>query len=58
MSFVSSISINHVQQDDNGDVWAIYTDFGWIAHRHGITDRDRAVPHGDRRGGIDHVDDQ
>ncbi len=29
-----------VQQDDNGDVWAIYTDFGWIAHRHGITDRD------------------
>ncbi len=23
MSFVSSISINHVQQDDNGDVWAI-----------------------------------
>lgn len=25
-----------VQQDDKGDVWAIYTDFGWIARRHGI----------------------
>jgi len=29
-----------VQQDDHGDVWVSYTDFGWIAHRHGITDRD------------------
>lgn len=29
-----------VQQDEHGNVWAIYTDFGWIAHRHGITDRD------------------
>jgi uncharacterized protein (DUF302 family) len=28
-----------VQQDAHGDVWAIYTDFGWIAKRHGITDR-------------------
>jgi len=28
-----------VQQDDNGDVWAYYTDFAWIAHRYGITDR-------------------
>ena len=26
-----------VQQDDQGGVWAIYTDFGWIARRHGIT---------------------
>jgi uncharacterized protein (DUF302 family) len=25
-----------VQQDDKGGVWAIYTDFGWIARRHGI----------------------
>jgi len=25
-----------VQQDAQGDVWAIYTDFGWIARRHGI----------------------
>ncbi len=25
-----------VQQDDKGDVWAVYTDFGWIARRHGI----------------------
>jgi len=26
-----------VQQDAQGNVWAIYTDFGWIARRHGIT---------------------
>lgn len=25
-----------VQQDERGDVWAVYTDFGWIARRHGI----------------------
>jgi len=29
-----------VQEDDNGDVWAYYTDFAWIAHRYAITDRD------------------
>jgi uncharacterized protein (DUF302 family) len=28
-------------QDDNGTVWAVYTDFGWIARRHGITNRDQ-----------------
>src|SRR5436190_23781527 len=26
-------------QDDNGDVWAVWTDFGWIAQRHNIRDR-------------------
>ncbi len=26
-------------QDDNGDVWAIWTDFQWIARRHNIRDR-------------------
>jgi uncharacterized protein (DUF302 family) len=25
-----------VQQDEQGVVWAAYTDFGWIARRHGI----------------------
>ncbi len=30
-----------VQQDEKGDVWAIYTDFLWIARRHGIKDRDQ-----------------
>ncbi len=25
-----------VQQDDQGVVWAVYTDFGWIARRHGV----------------------
>jgi len=25
-----------VQQDEQGNVWAIYSDFGWIARRHGI----------------------
>jgi uncharacterized protein (DUF302 family) len=29
-----------VTQDSSGQVWAVYTDFTWIAHRHGITDRD------------------
>lgn len=28
-----------VAQDSSGDVWAIYTDFAWIAARHGITNR-------------------
>lgn len=27
-------------QDDSGEVWAVWTDFGWIARRHGITSRD------------------
>ena len=31
-----------VYQDDKGDVWVLYTDFTWIAHRHGIPDRDEA----------------
>jgi uncharacterized protein (DUF302 family) len=31
-----------VYQDEKGDVWVNYTDFMWIAHRHGITDRDEA----------------
>jgi uncharacterized protein (DUF302 family) len=26
-------------QDENGDVWAVWTDFEWIAKRHHITDR-------------------
>jgi uncharacterized protein (DUF302 family) len=30
-----------VQQDDKGDVWAIYSDFDWIARRHGIKDREQ-----------------
>lgn len=29
-----------VRQDDKGQVWAVYTDFAWIARRHGIKDRD------------------
>jgi uncharacterized protein (DUF302 family) len=29
-----------VTQDESGAVWAVYTDFQWIARRHGITDRD------------------
>jgi uncharacterized protein (DUF302 family) len=29
-----------VYQDAEGGVWAEYTDFGWIARRHGITDRE------------------
>ena len=29
-----------VVQDEAGAVWAVYTDFAWIAQRHGITTRD------------------
>ncbi|MBS0249517.1 MAG: DUF302 domain-containing protein [Proteobacteria bacterium] len=29
-----------VRKDSNGQVWAVYTDFAWIAKRHGITDRE------------------
>lgn len=29
-----------VTQDENGDVWAVYTDFQWIADRHGIKSRE------------------
>lgn len=29
-----------VTQDASGQVWTAYTDFAWIARRHGITDRD------------------
>jgi hypothetical protein len=25
-----------VQQDEQGDVWALYTDFLWIARRHAV----------------------
>ena len=28
-----------VLQDENGAVWTAYTDFAWIAQRHGIADR-------------------
>src|ERR1043166_10216337 len=31
-----------VYEDEQKDVWVLYTDFEWIAHRHGITDRDKA----------------
>jgi len=30
-----------VQQDEKGDVWTVYTDFIWIAKRHGIKEADR-----------------
>jgi uncharacterized protein (DUF302 family) len=30
-----------IYQDDKGDVWVAYTDFAWIARRHGITNRDK-----------------
>ena len=29
-----------VFEDEKGGVWMAYTDFGWIARRHGIKDRD------------------
>jgi len=29
-----------VYRDDRGAVWTAYTDFGWIARRHGVASRD------------------
>jgi uncharacterized protein (DUF302 family) len=29
-----------VTEDANGAVWTVYTDFNWIARRHGISNRD------------------
>jgi uncharacterized protein (DUF302 family) len=29
-----------VREDEQGRVWAIYSDFTWIAQRYGITNRD------------------
>lgn len=29
-----------VLQDEKGEVWTAYTDFAWIAQRHGIADRE------------------
>ena len=29
-----------VTQQDDGSVWTVYSDFGWIARRHGIKSRD------------------
>jgi uncharacterized protein (DUF302 family) len=29
-----------VTQEDDGSVWTVYTDFGWIARRHRISDRE------------------
>lgn len=31
-----------VSEDASGQVWAMYTDFAWIARRHGIENRDAA----------------
>jgi uncharacterized protein (DUF302 family) len=28
-----------VSEDERGDVWAVYTDFAWIANRHAISNR-------------------
>ncbi len=35
-----------VTQEDDGSVWTVYSDFGWIARRHGIKDRDGTVRDG------------
>jgi uncharacterized protein (DUF302 family) len=29
-----------VTENDKGEVWTVYTDFAWIAHRHRIKDRE------------------
>lgn len=46
-----------VYQDAQGDVWVAYTDFAWIARRHGITNRDE-IQDGVRGDFLHHVDGQ
>ena len=43
-------------QDDNGDVWAVWTDFEWIARRHNIKDRAAQFKMATDGGRLDHVD--
>ena len=47
-----------VLQDEAGIVWAAYTDFGWIARRHRIGDRQQQFAMAAGRGRVDHLDDQ
>src|SRR5437868_8401154 len=35
-------------QADNGDVWAVRTDFGWIAKPHDIRDRPTQIAHANK----------
>ena len=44
-------------QDDNGDVWAVWTDFEWIARRHNIRDRVAQFKMATAVVELDHVDD-
>ena len=43
-----------VQEDAQGDVWAVYTDFGWIARRHGIAG-EAAAPFNTATGVIESI---
>ena len=43
-----------VQQNEKGEVWAIYTDFAWIARRHGVSG-EAAKPFQTAAGVIDSI---
>jgi uncharacterized protein (DUF302 family) len=45
-------------QDDNGDVWAVWIDFDWIARRHNITDREAQFQNGDQGRRLDRFDNR
>ena len=45
-----------VIQDNAGAVWTVYTDFAWIAARHGIVNRTRAIQDGVDGDRLDHVE--
>ena len=45
-----------VFESEKGEVWTAYTDFGWIARRHGIKNRLSAVQDGFRSDRIDHIE--
>ena len=47
-----------VFENEKGEVWTAYTDFDWIARRHGIKSRRRSIQDGVDRDRVHHVERQ
>ena len=45
-----------VYENEKGEVWTAYTDFDWIARRHGIQEPQRPVQDGVKRYHLDHFE--
>lgn len=40
LAAAAAVKLRLITQDSDAQVWAVYSDFHWIAARHGIRDRD------------------